>query len=760
MDRVQPLKLESTATGGTQLDYSPVSLNHNEDYVDSRGICFQNDTSDDEDYYIARDVSNNIGVFTSNTERFRVTSGGNFVFSGSSYTFNGAAYDINSTDVVTISGTSVTFFGEYALPTADGSANQVIKTDGSGTLTWEDSSSGGYFELDTASTPDRVAQPTSAAYTEDFVFGSPALNDDGFADHDSRFLFEELTYSFRAGKATSTEWDTRGLGSFAFGLSCQATANYSQAGGNNSDATAEGARAIGYSCVATGIWATSKGYNCSAKGQYSTAEGHTCVAGLTDNQATSMAHAEGYSCIASGTYGSHAEGRSTDATGVSSHSEGYDTLAEGQYSHSEGYNTRAVGRSSHAEGEGNGTATYQAGSRASHIEGYYTLASNGDGNHAEGYKTIASGTYGSHSEGDQTTASGTYGCHAEGYHTLATGNDGSHSEGWYTLASGKASHAEGYGSSSSPNTASGNGTHVEGYLCSASGGPGNHAEGSSTEATGTSGAHSEGYYTLASGNGSHAEGWYTEAVGNYSHSEGFGTFLAPNSAGASACHVEGYQCVAGNYYSHYGAHAEGYYTNALEEASHSEGYYTNATGEHSHSEGDYCDAIGDGSHAQGQNSVARFSGSSAKASGRIGTEQGSLQSEQIEISGITASSSSDKNIQTAKDAYSHFYIPSGYVWDVVVQLVGVVTVTTGGSVVGDTIHITLRGAIKNIAGITTLIYSNKTVEYVDASLSACNARISFYNSSTDYLQVLVNGLGGMSIQWHGTLTINETYLVV
>lgn len=38
---------------------------------------------------------------------------------------------------------SATFAGAYTFPTADGSANQVLATDGSGTLTWEDAGSGG-----------------------------------------------------------------------------------------------------------------------------------------------------------------------------------------------------------------------------------------------------------------------------------------------------------------------------------------------------------------------------------------------------------------------------------------------------------------------------------------------------------------------------------------------------------------------------------------------------------------------------------------
>ena len=60
MDRVRPLKFESAATGGTEEDAFPTALDHNEDYVDARGITFQNNSSNDEIVYIDRDSENNL----------------------------------------------------------------------------------------------------------------------------------------------------------------------------------------------------------------------------------------------------------------------------------------------------------------------------------------------------------------------------------------------------------------------------------------------------------------------------------------------------------------------------------------------------------------------------------------------------------------------------------------------------------------------------------------------------------------------------
>jgi len=63
VDRVKPLKIESTDTGGDETDDFPTSLDKNEDFVDCRGVVFQNDTSDTETVAISRDASDNMTFF-------------------------------------------------------------------------------------------------------------------------------------------------------------------------------------------------------------------------------------------------------------------------------------------------------------------------------------------------------------------------------------------------------------------------------------------------------------------------------------------------------------------------------------------------------------------------------------------------------------------------------------------------------------------------------------------------------------------------
>jgi hypothetical protein len=54
-DRVQPLKLEDPETGGDSVDQFPTALDHNEDYVDCRGITLQDDSSDDATTVVSRE---------------------------------------------------------------------------------------------------------------------------------------------------------------------------------------------------------------------------------------------------------------------------------------------------------------------------------------------------------------------------------------------------------------------------------------------------------------------------------------------------------------------------------------------------------------------------------------------------------------------------------------------------------------------------------------------------------------------------------
>ena len=132
---------------------------------------------------------------------------------------------------------------------------------------------------------------------------------------------------------------------------------------------------------------------------------------------------------------SHAEGRSTTASGSDSHAEGAETTASGFASHTEGSGVQASGYCSHAEGD----------------------------------RTTASGSQ-SHAEGTLTTAGG-YNSHAEGNYTIAAGT-ASHVSGEYNIEDSYANWPEWtartsykVGNKVKVTTGSGSSQTVEGYIC-------------------------------------------------------------------------------------------------------------------------------------------------------------------------------------------------------------------------------------------------------------------------------------------------------
>lgn len=310
---------------------------------------------------------------------------------------------------------------------------------------------------------------------------------------------------------------------------------------------------VGLGASATGTYASAMGPNCLASGNYgSHAEGVFTKALGTNS------HAEGYTTTAFGDYGSHAEGKSTSAWGQGSHAEGYFTTASGLYAHAEGVNTKATNNYTHSEGS--------------------ATTANGINSHAEGGGTKALGNN-SHSEGQSTSASGAS-SHSEGYFSIAIGN-GSHAEGgdvFYSATGGTAigggSHAEGWGT-----TAIGGFSHTEGKDTIAVSFY-DHAEGNATTASGGN-SHSEGANTIAGGANSHAECDGTYASGNSSHAEG----VATTSIGT-------------------GSHAEGGLTTAISDYTHAEGWNSTAVASLSHAEGGGTTAIGFSSHAGGNTSSA------------------------------------------------------------------------------------------------------------------------------------------------------------
>lgn len=61
-DRVRPLKMESPASGGTELDQFPTGTDPNEDHVEARGVFLQNDTSEDEQVHLTRDSADRLNL--------------------------------------------------------------------------------------------------------------------------------------------------------------------------------------------------------------------------------------------------------------------------------------------------------------------------------------------------------------------------------------------------------------------------------------------------------------------------------------------------------------------------------------------------------------------------------------------------------------------------------------------------------------------------------------------------------------------------
>ena len=123
-----------------------------------------------------------------------------------------------------------------------------------------------------------VVLPGSAVdeTSDDFVFGSDQLDDDGNSDHDARFFFDKSLSAFRAGESSGTEWDESNIGqySFASGFATKANDDYTTAMGFNTKASKNYATALGASTVASGNAATSMGFDTQASGVYSLATGY------------------------------------------------------------------------------------------------------------------------------------------------------------------------------------------------------------------------------------------------------------------------------------------------------------------------------------------------------------------------------------------------------------------------------------------------------------------------------------------------------
>jgi hypothetical protein len=318
---------------------------------------------------------------------------------------------------LTIDADNVNGAGEpYTLPGQDGAANQTLVTDGNGIVTWANADNSISNELQdltlntTTNTLSISQDPTPAATidltpyrnifettngvtsnengnyaTDDFVFGSPQLEDDAVDAHRMRMFFDKSKGAFRAGNVTSTQWDQSN------------TANFSAAFGNNTVASGNGSFTAGQFSTSSGLTSFASGYQSSATGNFAFAHGAQALSSGNGSIAIgSVVDATNTSSIAIG-HNASSTGSHGIAIGESVNASGSRAAAIGQSLNASGANAIALGVSSSATG--NGSTVFGSNNVAS---GIFSVA-HGFYSHASGHSSFASGYFTNASSFGETT---------------------------------------------------------------------------------------------------------------------------------------------------------------------------------------------------------------------------------------------------------------------------------------------------------------------------------------------------------------------
>ena len=188
---------------------------------------------------------------------------------------------------LTIDGDNNGAGAAYTLPAQDGTANQVMTTDGSGNVSWS-TISGGSGSGAFSTTANVTSNATGAIATDDFVFGSTQLdNDTSTTDDDRRFFFDKSKGAFRAGAGLDNDWNDGNVGEFSVALGSRSIARGSSSVALGLFANALGAEstAIGHSAAGNGTRSTSIGFRTIAesKDQITIGAHNTIVTGDEDN---------------------------------------------------------------------------------------------------------------------------------------------------------------------------------------------------------------------------------------------------------------------------------------------------------------------------------------------------------------------------------------------------------------------------------------------------------------------------------------------
>ena len=202
-----------------------------------------------------------IGHYTVASGNYSIALGRNATASHLDSIVIGESASSSASDQITLGHTdqTVRISSSYTLPQADGTANQVLTTDGSGAVTFADAGGGGADLF--AENYDGTETLPSATGTNAIAIGTQAVATgiNSFAGPKSRTTGSN---SFSCNlSSTSSSYGAQGTSSVAMGPSAKTTTNYGYALGRNAASTAQYAVILG-------------GYACEASANYAYAFGH------------------------------------------------------------------------------------------------------------------------------------------------------------------------------------------------------------------------------------------------------------------------------------------------------------------------------------------------------------------------------------------------------------------------------------------------------------------------------------------------------
>ena len=286
--------------------------------------------------------------------------GGNKLYIENSASTSPLIYGEFDNDLVRVNGT-LNINNEYSFPSVDGAADEVLTTDGSGQLTWDNPDHLGIFEQ----VGSNIRQ--KSGYNQTFIIGRDALPVNNIGVNDTFMFFDAGKAAFRAGqlRVSSKNWapDSIGFASVAFGENTKAKGSRSTAFGSYTQALGDKSMVWGSASIASGSESTAWGVG-TASDTRSTAWGTSFSHGVNST-------AWGSATIADGDY-STSWGDASEAIGQTSTAWGYQTEAEGYSSTAWGSQTLASGTRATAWGN-NAEATGSYSTAA----GDYVIAPSG-----------------------------------------------------------------------------------------------------------------------------------------------------------------------------------------------------------------------------------------------------------------------------------------------------------------------------------------------------------------------------------------------